>query len=195
MTFLRFIMLVLGIGTAHAATPPGFLPSRDVTVSYVLSAPGRADASYQLQYSAAGQLARVNDPAHGTYFLANLQAGTAELIIPALHSAVAAPDLSSVTQQIRDAGGARFTLLGHGNYAGAACDNYLVLHAQGSGTACITPDGVVLHFSGQDAHGSATVTATSLAYGAQPAADFAPPAGFSSINLPPGALAQLLGQQ
>jgi hypothetical protein len=74
------------------------------------------------------------------------------------------------------------------------CDNYEVITAQGSGKACITPDGVILHFAGRDARGSASVTAVSVAYGPQRPADFVVPDTYSRIHLPPGALAQLLGQ-
>jgi hypothetical protein len=67
-----------------------------------------------------------------------------------------------------------------------------VLNAQGSGTACITKDGVVLHFSGRDTHGSAEVTAVTVRFAPEPAADFAVPEGYSAVTLPPGALAALL---
>jgi hypothetical protein len=190
-----FLLFLLGISPAFADSPPMFLPNQDVAVTYIVSAPGRADAQYRLEYDAAGRLARIDDPAHGTFFLVNLPDGTAQLVVPALNSVVNAPDLSNLTQQIDSADSARFTPLGPGNYAGIGCEKYLVLAAQGSGTACLTPDGVVLHFDGQDAKGSATVTATSVTYGAQPPGDFAVPDGFSSITLPPGMLAQFLGQQ
>jgi hypothetical protein len=190
---LKFLILaLLGLSPALADTPPAILPTQDVSVTYSVAAPGRPDAQYQLEYDSADRLARINDPAHGTFFLVNLPAGTAQMVVPALHSVVNAPDLSNLTQQINSASTARFTPLGPGNYAGTACEKYLVLNAQGSGTACLTPDGVVLHFTGQDSRGSATVTAITIAYGAQPSADFTLPPGFSSITLPPGMIQQLL---
>jgi hypothetical protein len=189
-----FLLFLFGISPAFADAPPLFLPNQDVAVTYNVSAPGRPDAQYQLEYDAADRLARIDDPAHGTFFLVNLPAGTAQLVVPALNSVVNAPDLSNLTQQIDDAGNARFTPLGPGNYAGIGCEKYLVLAAQGSGTACLTPDGVVLHFAGQDARGSATVTAQAVTYAAQPPGNFAVPNGFSSVTLPPGMLDQLLGQ-
>jgi hypothetical protein len=192
---MLLILPLLGLSPAYADSPPAFLPTQDVAITYTVSAPGRPDTQYQLEYDAAGRRARINDPAHGTYFLVNLPAGTAQLIVPALHSVVNAPDLSNLTQQINSADHARFTPLGPGNYAGIGCEKYLVLSAQGSGTACLTPDGVVLHFNGQDSRGTGTVTAMAVAYGPQPSADFILPDGFSNITLPPGMLQQLLGQQ
>jgi hypothetical protein len=195
MRFGYWGVLLLGVSPAYAQTIPQTLPDRDVAVTYDVSAPGRADQAYQLEYDATGQRARINDPAQGNYFLVNLPASTAQMVVPALNSVVNAPDLASLTQQISIARNARFTALGQGNYAGMTCRNWLVLSSQGSATACLTPDGVTLHFDGKDAHGSATVTATSVNFGPQPAADFNPPQGYNSINLPPGVLQKLMGGQ
>jgi hypothetical protein len=194
MTLLSCLAFLLGISPAAAQTRPIILPSRDVAVSYTVQIPNRPDASYNLAYSAASELARIDDPAHGTYFLINLPASSAELVVPALHSIVAAPTLADLGAQIRGADNAHFTPLGSGAYAGTSCNNYLVQNPQGSGHACITPDGVILFFSGQNAQGSATITATNIAYAPQDPVNFAPPDGFSSINLPPAMLLQLLGQ-
>lgn len=194
MKLYVFLFAVLGVAPAYAGEHPAFLPTRDVAVSYTVSAAGRAPAQYQLQYDAADERARIDDPAHGTYFLADLPAGRAQLVVPGLHSVVDAPDLSAFTAQISNAGNARFTPLGPGRYAGLGCEKYLVLSQQGTGTACLTSDGVILHFSGHDAHGSADITATSVSYQPVSPGDLASPVGYSAINLPPGALQQLLGQ-
>jgi hypothetical protein len=193
LTLLHWVLMMIGILPAQADTHPEFLPSRDVSIAYLVSAPGRPDASYQLTYDATDERARIDNPAQGDYVLVDLLAGSAELVVPALHAIVSAPDLSGLTQQVMDADNARFTPLGPGHYAGLPCEKYLVLNHQGSGTACITPDGVILHFSGADPHGSATVTASSVEYAPQSANAFAKPEGFSEITLPPGVLAQLLG--
>jgi hypothetical protein len=189
------VLLVLGVASAQADARPVFLPEQDVAVSYEVSAPGRPAQDYRLEYDAAAQRARIDDPAHGTYFLVDLPAGSAELVVPMLRSVVTAPDLAGLARQVYSADGARFTPLGHAAYAGLPCERYLVLSAQGTATACITPDGVTLNFSGQDAHGAAAVTATAVAFGPQPAGEFAAPDGFGRITLPPGALAQLLQEQ
>lgn len=186
-------LLLLGIGVAWADTTPLILPDRDVAVTYALSAPGRPDRSYQLEYDAADERARINNPAQGTYFLVDLPAGSAKIVVPQLNSVVDAPDLSGLTRQITDADHyARFTLLGQKQYAGLDCQNWLIVSQQGTATACLTPDGVTLHFDGRDAHGSGSVTATEVRYAPQPAADFNPPDGLNSITLPPGVLQQLM---
>jgi hypothetical protein len=190
---LLFLSLLLGLSSAHAETTPLILPSRDVAVSYQLSAPGRPDQAYQLEYDSNAQRARITNPAQGTYFLVDLPAGTAQMVVPQLNSVVNAPDLSGLTRQITDAGHhARFTMLQEKAYAGLACRNWLVTSPQGSATACLTPDGVTLHFNGRNAHGSGSVTATAVQFGPQPARDFDPPVGFNAITLPPGVLQQLM---
>ncbi len=194
MPFTPLLLLMFGLSPAYADTTPMILPDRDVEVNYLLAAPGRPDAAYQFEYDAQGQRARINNPAQGTYFLVNLPAGTAQMVVPQLNSIVNAPDIAGLTQQVTDAGhNARFTPLGHAEYAGVPCQNWLILSTQGTATACLTPDGVTLHFDGKDPHGSATVTATAVNFGPQPTTDFSPPAGYGAITLPPGMLLQLMG--
>lgn len=195
MKLSLLLLAALGIPAAHAAPPPALLPTRDVLVNYDLAAPGRATTTYQLEYDAAGRLARINDPAHGTWFLVDLAAGHAQLVLPMLHTVVDAPDISNISQEITAARNARFTTLGPGHYAGLACEKYLVINPQGTADACLTPDGVALNFHGRDTHGSAEVTATSVTYAPANPSDFSPPEGFGSVTLPPGALEQLLRQQ
>jgi hypothetical protein len=189
------ILLAVVLTTVPVAgiAAPVFLPTRDVAVTYELTAPGRTPENYQLSYNAAGKLARVDTPA-GYYVLGNLPAGQAELILPSLNAVVQAPDFSNLTSQIYNADGAQFTALGPGYYAGLNCTKYLVLDKNGTGTVCLTPSGVVLHFAGHNARGSAEATALSVTYAPQPAAMFAPPPGLTPLNLPPGALAALLNQ-
>lgn len=193
-------MRILGLGLAAmllasaAQAAPVFLPVRDVRVTYALLAPGQPVANYQLSYDAADELARIDSQA-GFFVLANLPQGQAQLVLPQLHATVQAPDFSTMTQLLFHADGARFTPLGPGRYIGLACEKYLVMNAQGSGEACLTPGGVVLHFAGSDPHGSAEATALSVDFSPLPAAEFALPQGYSPITLPPGALAALLQAQ
>lgn len=191
---MKFLLLTtLSALPVAAQAAPVFLPTRDVAVTYELTAPGRATENYQLSYDAGGQIARIDAPA-GYYVLGNLPAGQAELVIPGLHAVVQAPDFSALTAEIYNADGASFTPLGPGHYAGLDCEKFLVLAQNGSGTVCLTPGGVVLHFAGHDAQGSAEVTALAVTYAPLPADLFAAPEGFTPLNLPPGALAALLNQ-
>jgi hypothetical protein len=182
------------LAVAPALAAPRFLPDQDVAVSYQLASPGNPAQDVQLSYSAAAGQARIDSP-QGLYVLASLPTGQAQVVIPALHAFVEAPDFSSLTRMIGNADGASFTPLGGGFYAGLPCEKYLVLNTQGSATACITPQGVVLHFAGRDAHGSAELTALSVAFSPQAPGNFLTPEGYTEVTLPPGALAALLRGQ
>jgi len=191
---LATILAALLLTQAQADTRPLFLPEQDIAATYNLSAPGRAPESYTLQYDAADERARITDPARGLTFLVDLITGHAELIIPALRAVVEAPDISALAAQVYTADGAKFLPLGPAHYAGLPCDKYEVLAPNWSANTCLTPQGVILHFAGHDSHGAATVTATSLTLTPQPPSSFNPPTGYSQIQLPPGTLAQILGQ-
>lgn len=189
------LALLPGLAAMPALAAPRFLPAQDVRVEYRLDLPGQAPQRVALDYNARHGLARITDAAEPLYVLADLPAGHAELVVPALHALVEAPDFSALTGMVANAGGARFTRLGEGRYAGLACTNYLVLSHQGTATACLTPDGVVLHFSGHDAHGTAALTARAVTFRPEPADGFQPPPGFAPVQLPPGAIAALLRPQ
>ncbi len=68
--------------------------------------------------------------------------------------------------------------------AGLDCTVWNLTGKQGTGSACITADGVVLRADGQARReGSGRLEATSVAYGPQPAALFEPPPGFQRMDL------------
>jgi hypothetical protein len=195
----RKILILLGFcaagGGAVAAPVPRFLPNRDVAVTYQLNLPGHDPQTYLLHYNAADERARIDSPAQNIFVLANLPTGQAQLVVPGLHAVVDTPDFSGITRQITDAGGAHFTLLGHGHYAGLGCDRYHITSHDGAADACITPSGVVLDFDGHNRNGAAEVTALSVTFGPQPGSEFLPPADFANIHLSPGLLAGLLQSQ
>jgi hypothetical protein len=81
--------------------------------------------------------------------------------------------------------GARFTREGQSVVAGRPCTRWRVAAPRGSGTACVTPDGVILQAQGGDARGaSGEIRATDVTYAAQPAALFKPPQGAMRLSLP-----------
>lgn len=188
-------LFILSLVPGVASAAPALLPTRDVLVNYTLAAPGQPTQTLQLSYNAAQELARISS-ASGYYVLANLPAGQAQLVIPALHAVVQAPDFSALTTELFHAGdNAHFTALGKGYYAGLPCETYLITDKTGTERACLTKDGVILHFSGHDGHGDAEVTAMSVTFAPQPASQFALPPGLTPLDLPPGALKALLAPQ
>ena len=83
---------------------------------------------------------------------------------------------------------ARITRAGTDTVAGQGCDVWHFTGWRGTGTACVTGDGLVLRAEGTMANaGTGRVEAVSVAYGPQPAALFAPPPDYRRMDLqPPG---------
>lgn len=188
---LFYLAAFIVCGLAHAAPP--FLPTRDVTVDYAVDISGQTPQSVNVAFEAADQRARIDLISSGVFILADLPAGRAQMVVPALHALVKAPDISALTLVLAQAGEARFTPLRAGRYAGRDCETYLVLDPHnGTGTACLTPDGVILHFSGHNERGAIEATAQSVDFADAQSALFLPPDGFARLDLPPGAVAALL---
>lgn len=182
---------IASLAPVMASAAPAILPTHDVEVQYSLTAPGQPPQALELFYHAASESARINSN-NGYYVLANLPAGQAQIVVPALHAVVLAPDFSALTATLFLAESAKFTRLQQGHYAGLTCQTYRVVDKNGTATACITADGVTLHFAGEDSHGAASLTATRVTYEAQPASQFQAPTGFSQLTLPPSAIKALL---
>ncbi len=197
---LRAMELALLIGVmlfqphgADASMIPQFLPDRDVEVHYTVTAPGRPSHDYNLSFSAESERLRIDDPAHGLWFLVDLRDASAALVVPQMHVVVTELDLANLAAILQSARAARFTPLGEATIAGLRCTRYLVLSEQASGTTCLTRNGIALALSGQDSRGSAQVVADSVTEATVPPDNLVPPPDFSSITLPRGTIAALLG--
>ncbi len=178
---------------ADASTIPQFLPNRDVEVHYTVTAPGQPSRDYNLSFSAESERLRIDDPAHGLWFLVDLHDSSAALVVPQMHVVVTAPDLANLASILQTAKAARFTPLGEATIAGLRCTRYLVVSEQASGTTCLTHNGIALAVSGQDKRGSAQVVADSVTEATVPPDNLLPPPDFSTITLPPAAIEALLG--
>ena len=188
LTLAALISLTPGLALAA----PTLLPTRDVSASYSLTAPGQPPQTLQLAYNAAKELARISS-SNGYYVLTSLPAGQAQLVVPALRAVVQVPDFAALATKLFNAeSNARFTPLGKGHYAGLTCEMYLVTEPDSTARTCLTPDGVMLHFSGHDANGAADLTALSVSYAPQPASMFDLPPGLTPLSLPSDALKSLL---
>lgn len=178
------------------AAPPRILPDHDVAVTYRVTVPNQSDGTYLVRYQAASQRADVtglSGEGAGFGFLLDIPAGTGDVIMPQTHTIVPLPDLADIIQRVTNAQGARFTRLGSAVIAGQSCTRYLILSPKGDGTACLTKGGVVLAAAAKDSRGSMKAEALSVSDTPQPPQDFSLPAGYTTLNLPPSMLQQLLG--
>jgi hypothetical protein len=190
----RLLPLLLTALPFAAQAAPAFLPTHDVTVVYSVAVPQQQPLRATLSYQADSGLTRLDSP-FGYYVLGNVQEGSATLVLPSLHALVRAPDFALLATELHHLDGASFTKLGTRHYAGLACTLYGLSDADGHGQVCLTRDGVVLRFTGHNARGTADVTALSVS--SDPVEDdlFAPPAGYTPLELPAGTLNALLNPQ
>jgi hypothetical protein len=79
---------------------------------------------------------------------------------------------------------ARVSRAGTDTVAGQSCDVWRLTGPRGTGTACVTGDGLVLRAMGTMADaGTGRLEAVSVAYGPQPATLFAPPPDYRRMDL------------
>jgi hypothetical protein len=184
------LVLLAGSGIpAGAEERPSTLPSRDVAVTYQVSGvaadalPGGAPGALRLAWDAAGRRLHVGADGRRQAAIVDLTAGQAVILDEGSHTAITLPfgarDVGSVTLS-----GARFRRGGTERVAGHDCTDYAVQDPHGSGTLCLTADGVPLRGDGTWNGQAGRFTAMRVQYGTQPDGLFHPPPGFMQLSLP-----------
>lgn len=178
---------------ARAQDRPLLQPSRDVTVTYQVdgaaasSIPGGLDGPLRVSWDSARQRLRADAASRPQAILVDLPHRTATVLDSTMRAAVALPvrerDLQPLTL-----GGARMTRRGQDKVAGLACTVWDVQSGRGTGTICVTADGVPLRADGAVDGRRGSFAAASVVYGAVAPGLFAPPPGYFNLNIPkPGA--------
>ena len=180
-------LIALG-GTAWAAARPVTLPTRDVMARYAVSGaaadalPGGAPA-LDLAWDAGRARLRVDAAGRTQSAIVDLRARRAILMDSALRTAFTMP-LSARDAQGFALSGARFERRAAAHVAGLACTEYAVQDSHGSGTICVTADGVPLRGAGIWDGRPGGFTAVSVRYGPPPLALFEAPPGFLHLSMP-----------
>ena len=174
---------------AAAQEHPRVQPSRDVVVDYRVEGaaaevvPGGAPGRLRLSWDAAGQRLRAEAEGRTQALLADLRGHTAMMVDSALHTAITLPvrggDIQALSLE-----GARLTRRGTVAVAGLGCTEYDVQASRGTGTVCLTPDGVALRGRGVVNGRSGSFMAESVSYGALPPMLFQPPPGTMQLRIP-----------
>ena len=177
--------VALSTATALAQQPqPRYLPTRDVTVIYQISSnrPG-APETVTAHITPSGDL-RIDTPDRGSVIY-NFGSERADWLLPKGGVYFEIPVGGSLAGALLPNRGARFTEMGHAVVAGLPCTEWRVTTPRGSGTACVTTDGVILRAEGGDTRGTTgAIVATNVAFGPQPADLFAPPPGAQRLSIP-----------
>jgi hypothetical protein len=180
-----FLLALLAASPARAQDRPAVFPTRDVSVAYhVETEAPAAPHDLRVEFAARAGRLRIDGGPQG-YMLVDRGARRASMVIVPAQMVMDMPPGGGPARALMLDGSMQFSRRGRDRVAGLACTVWDVRSGRGSGTACITADGVLLRASGQDADGHAgTLTAESVAYGPQSPALFEPPAGFRHVALP-----------
>lgn len=181
-------VLALGCSPAFAADLPSLHPSRDVAVVY--HADGTAETggvpqshTIRLYWGEGGEALRVEVEGQPIVALIDFKRQRMAMLVgPRKMVLETKLDPAMVPGFVLPAG-AKAVRAGTDTVAGLGCAVWRLNGPRGSGTACVTDDGVVLRADGRAEHGSGRLEAVSVTYAPQPAALFAPPAGFARMDL------------
>lgn len=192
-------VLALLAGAAAAQERPVFVPTRDVAVTYrVTAGPGQGH-ELRMAWLVAERKLRV-DPAGAPGWTVIDQRAQRMLVVMEQQRAVLEVPANSgpgaLSLPTEPPAGARFTRGATATVAGLRCTTWRYEDGDRTGETCLTADGVMLRSSGTQG-GSGTqpgnplpkagaVEATAVAYGPQDPARFQAPPGFRSMQLPSG---------
>ena len=185
-------LLAAAAGVTGAAAPPQdrppLLPTRDVAVDYRATA-ARRTTSLRVLYSAAAEKLRAEAAGQSTYLIIDGRAHTAHVVMDRQRSVLDVPFDTERWRGFVLSPRATFTRQGTERMLGLTCTDWKVSGPQGSGTACVTDDGVILRGAASgampDGHeGTGGIQAISVHYGPQPQDVFAIPAGYKSMAMP-----------
>ncbi len=187
-------VLFLLLRPAFAEAPSRVVPSHDVQVVYRVSgaasdvipalvASDGQPAVLRMAWDASGRRLRVAAEGRPEIAIVDLSRHRADILDPPLHAALRLP-MRATDVEALTLSRARFVRRGRSGVVGYACTVWAVRAARGSGTVCMTDDGVALRGEGDVDGRHGGFEAVSVAYGLQPAALFAIPPGYSRLELP-----------
>ena len=176
-------------GPARAQDHPPFAATRDAAITYRLlgdpDSPG-APREMHMFLKAQGSLMRIDAAGQPGYALVDRPNNRMFLVMDSQKAYMEMDSTESGgPQQFMLNPSMQFTRKGAATVAGQPCTVWSVRAKQGTGLACITADGIMLRAQGVGADGSRTggLEATSVSYAAQPDALFAPPVGYTKMDM------------
>lgn len=165
------------------------LPLHDVSVTYRLegglrdAVPGGLPETVRLQWDAAGRRLRVEPQGRNQVLIVSLGEPRAELLDTGLHGVVSLPVRAKDVEPLTLAG-ARLTRRGNATVAGLGCTEYDVSQPRGTGTVCLTADGVALRGAGTVDGRQGRFTAVQVAPGPVAESAFSVPPGYMRLAIP-----------
>ena len=172
---------------ANAADRPQFPPTGDVAAHYVVTTddPRNPPLSVHAAFSARLQKLRV-DGEPGA-LIADLGRRSMLIMITQVRVAMRMPINDQFYRAVTFGGDGAATRTGSDRIAGLDCTIWHYAGKEGSGSGCITDDGVPLSGQGSDTKGTTfSFKAVDVEHAPQPAPLFDVPPGFQTTDLPGG---------
>ncbi|MBO1078653.1 hypothetical protein [Roseomonas haemaphysalidis] len=168
-----------------APARPTLLPTRDVAITYRLEGSDKVRGDIDASWSASQRLLRVDNDSAPGWVLVEERSRRASMVMRQ-GLVMRLPDSPEIAMLMDDPSSqGQVTRLGPRTVAGLRCTDWRLDRRDGKGgTACLTPDGVLLRL--QQTGRREVLLATRVAYGAQDPARFRLPSGAPQITLPQG---------
>ena len=182
-------LLLLAASPAAAQERPLLVPTRDVAVTYLVTAGQGQGHELRMAWLVAKRKLRVDADGAPGWSVIDQRAKRMLVVMDQQRAVLEVPantgpgGLSIPTDPPASA---RFTRAGSATVAGLRCTLWRYEDGDKQGETCLTADGVMLRSSGGKGGRTGAVEATRVAYGPQDRARFQAPLGYRSMQLPPG---------
>lgn len=177
-----------GMLPAQAEKAPPLMPTRDAAVTYRVTGGNGVEKNspeIRMHFRAEDGLMRVDTPGHDSYAIIDRRDDRMTVVLNARHIYMDVPAGTLGDRAFMLSSSMKFRKLGTDSIAGLPCTRWQVTARDGSGTACVTDDGVVLMATGADTGDkhSGGLVAVAVDYAPQPESLFHPPPQFRRLDL------------
>jgi hypothetical protein len=191
-------LLLLVASPAVAQERPLLVPTRDVAVTYLVTAGQGQGHELRMAWLVAERKLRVDAAGAPGWSVIDQRAKRMLVVMDQQRAVLEVPANTGpggLSVPTEPPASARFTRGGSATVAGLRCTVWRYEDGDKQGETCLTADGVMLRSSGGQRGGQGSgqgggrtgaVEATKVAYGPQDPARFQAPPGYRSMQLPPG---------
>jgi hypothetical protein len=178
-------------GAAVAQDRPAIAPTKDVTVEYSFKVTPKGAPVQQgqskMSTAAGGTRMRIDGFVPGGYMIRDRAGGHTAMVMDTQHMVMEMPFDPARAGPFAMRENLKFARKGTDTVAGVRCTVWETQGDQGSGTACITDDGVMLRGESSGPNGQVQMTPTSVSYAPLADSVFQAPAGCQKMQVPAGA--------
>jgi hypothetical protein len=182
-------LLLLVASPAVAQERPLLVPTRDVAVTYLVTAGQGQGHELRMAWLVAERKLRVDAAGAPGWSVIDQRAKRMLVVMDQQRAVLEVPANTGpggLSVPTEPPASARFTRGGSATVAGLRCTLWRYEDGDKQGETCLTADGVMLRSSGGKGSRTGAVEATKVAYGPQDPARFQAPPGYRSMQLPPG---------